>query len=61
MTKETKTSTIRKPYHKPQLEQIKLVAEEAVLSGCKDPGGHGPGGGSCNLTGGPGNCSTIGS
>ena len=27
----------RQPYHKPQLEQVQLVAEEAVLTACKHP------------------------
>ena len=25
----------RRPYRKPQLEEVQLVAEEAVLAGCK--------------------------
>ena len=32
MEKEEKA---RRPYHKPQLEQVQLMAEEAVLAGCK--------------------------
>ena len=31
--KETKTT--RRPYRKPQLEKVRLVAEEAVLTNCK--------------------------
>ena len=32
---EKKAETIRRPYLKPQLEQIQLVPEEAVLVNCK--------------------------
>ena len=35
MTEKAKTATARRPYHPPQLEQVQLVAEEAVLVGCK--------------------------
>jgi hypothetical protein len=28
----------RKPYRKPQVEQVEVVPEEAVLGGCKVPG-----------------------
>ena len=35
MEKELETEATRRPYHKPQLEQVQLVAEEAVLTGCK--------------------------
>ena len=31
----------RRPYSKPQLEQVQLVAEEAVLQGCKNSGSPG--------------------
>jgi hypothetical protein len=26
---------IRKPYHKPEIQQVRLVVEEAVLQACK--------------------------
>jgi hypothetical protein len=29
------SSKIRKPYQKPSIERVQLVAAEAVLSGCK--------------------------
>jgi len=29
------TEKVRKPYQKPTLERVRLVAEEAVLAGCK--------------------------
>ena len=38
MEKEKKImekKTTRQPYRKPQLEQVQLIAEEAVLSNCK--------------------------
>ncbi len=30
---------LKKVYDKPQVKQVKLVAEEAVLFGCKSPSG----------------------
>lgn len=39
MTKKTEVKKTRQPYHKPQLEQVELVAEEAVLTACKIQGG----------------------
>ena len=36
------TEKIRKPYLKPKLERVHLVAEEAVLSGCKNLNQFGP-------------------
>ena len=48
MTKEKKTSTIRKPYSKPQLERVQLIAEEAVLLACKTGNRVGPGVHNCN-------------
>ena len=35
MTEKTKAATARRPYQPPQLEQVQLIAEEAVLVGCK--------------------------
>ena len=55
MTKK-KTKPTRRPYCKPQLEQVRLVAEEAVLAGCKTGGSSGPDVGACNSSGGPGKC-----
>jgi|GEM_PF-3057471 len=38
----------RKSYVKPKIEQVNLVAEEAVLQSCKSPGaGGGPGTRNC--------------
>ena len=42
MTEKRKTTRARRPYHKPQLEQVQLVAEEAVLQGCKRGNVSGP-------------------
>ena len=37
---------MRRPYQKPQIEQVELIAEEATLTACKihgaNPGGHAP-------------------
>jgi hypothetical protein len=52
MIQETEAKTTRRPYSKPQLEQVRLVAEEAVLLNCKSSQGSGPAGsppiGRCN-------------
>ena len=58
-------TTIRKPYHKPQMEQVQLIAEEAVLTGCKLQGGGSAGPQNTNCKGvsevGGGDCLTQGS
>ena len=36
MEMNKKQQELKKPYIKPQIEEIQLVAEEAVLSVCKD-------------------------
>jgi len=47
----------RKPYQKPQVIQVNLIAKEAVLStGCKTSGQAGP----LNPQGGTGNCAPFG-
>ena len=46
------TDRKRRPYQKPQVEQVELVAEEQVLGGCKtesDGGGAGAVSGNCTL------------
>jgi hypothetical protein len=35
MTEKAKDGTARRPYQPPQLEQVQLVVEEAVLQMCK--------------------------
>ena len=37
MTEKIKTGTARRPYRRPQLEEVQLVVEEAVLQSCKVP------------------------
>lgn len=51
MTKKTETKTTRRPYCKPQLEQVHLVAEEAVLTNCKANQLNGPLGNNCRQKG----------
>ena len=41
------TKTARRPYQPPQLEQVQLVVEEAVLQMCKVPRKGGPGPDTC--------------
>ena len=36
--KRTEANAPKRPYSKPQLEQVRLVAEEAVLTVCKTSG-----------------------
>lgn len=41
---------VRKPYQKPNLNRVKLVINEAVLSGCKTgPGASGAGNQTCDF------------
>jgi hypothetical protein len=52
---------VKKPYAKPEIKQVALRPEEAVLAACKatsGSGGSGPGGGNCRA---PAPCSSIGS
>ncbi len=37
--KRTEANAPKQPYIKPQLEQVRLIAEEAVLTVCKTQGG----------------------
>lgn len=37
----------KKGYQKPMLEQVRLIAEEAVLANCKVTGETGPNSGDC--------------
>jgi hypothetical protein len=58
MTVKTRVKTIRRLYSKPQLEQVQLLPEEAVLAHCKGvslegrnlPSGCGQGGKQCKDT-----------
>jgi hypothetical protein len=49
----------KKPYLKPQVKEVQLKPEEAVLGNCKMTGIGGPNGGDC--TGIPVYCSSSGS
>jgi len=48
----------KKTYRKPEVKQIELRAEEAVLGACKSGASAGPGSGTCTV---PTACSTVGS
>ena len=54
--KETKTQ--KRPYVKPQITEVELRPEEAVLGACKKAGVAGPLQASCSV---PSACSTLGS
>jgi hypothetical protein len=48
MTRETERKAMRRSYHKPQLQRVRLKPEEAVLGSCKVSGMSGPAGaGNC--------------
>ena len=58
MKRTTETEKSRRPYNRPRIEQVRLIAEEAVLGSCKTTGGvTGP----ITTCTGKGNCSIIGS
>jgi hypothetical protein len=42
----------KKPYLRPEIKQVPLRAEEAVLAACKTHSGTGPAGGPCHGHGG---------
>ena len=48
----------KKPYAKPEVKQVELRAEEAVLGACKITGHSGPGSMGCHT---PANCYSQGS
>lgn len=43
MTEHTDVKPSRRPYRRPEWEQVQLIAEEAVLLGCKLAGAGTPG------------------
>jgi hypothetical protein len=47
----------KKPYLKPEVKQVQLRPEEAVLGGCKTGSMAGPTQAACNV---PVNCNTLG-
>ena len=51
MTEKCDPTGARRPYRKPQLEQVQLVAEEAVLMGCKNSTGTAQNKTPCNAPG----------
>ena len=51
-------SETRKRYVKPEMKQVDLTPEEAVLGACKNSGHSGPASPTCNFVG---QCSTMGS
>lgn len=52
ISKKNEIPQSRKYYVKPKIEQVKLVAQEAVLLSCKMPSaGGGPAKRNCKLTG----------
>ena len=53
-----KANESKKSYVKPEVKQIELRAEEAVLGACKSGATAGPGSGTCTV---PTACSTVGS
>jgi hypothetical protein len=52
------TQQLKKPYRKPELKQVPLRPDEAVLGFCKSENSRGPGIGVCDA---PTNCYTKGS
>jgi len=51
MARGTENRAKRHQYRKPKIEEVKLVAGEAVLTGCKvTPSGAGPTGTRCTTT-----------
>ena len=57
---ENESNGVKRPYPKPEIQQVALRPEEAVLGACKSTsgGGSGPGSGNCRR---PSPCSSLGS
>ena len=58
---EDETNGVKRPYTKPEIKQVALRPEEAVLGACKATSGgagSGPGSGNCRT---PSPCSGLGS
>lgn len=51
--KEQRTRVKKKPYVKPEVKQVQLRPEEAVLGVCKLPGAYGPAAPGCRTVAGP--------
>jgi hypothetical protein len=54
--KEQSTRVKKKPYTKPEVKQVQLRPEEAVLGGCKVPGTFGTAVSNCLV---PPKCNTL--
>ena len=56
----TQSNGVKRPYTEPEINQVALRPEEAVLGACKSTagGGSGPGSGNCRQ---PSPCSSLGS
>ncbi len=55
---QNQTGEQKKPYVKPEVNEVELRPEEAVLGACKKASAVGPLQATCNI---PSNCSTISS
>ena len=55
-TVKVERTQIRKPYVKPEIRQVSLHPEEAVLGACKTSGHSGPAQGTCTF---PVSCNAI--
>lgn len=49
MHNDNKTTNTRQPYAKPEIRQVTLRPEEAVLGSCKTTKAGGPGNATCNV------------
>ena len=49
----------KKPYTKPEIKQVQLKPEEAVLGGCKVSGQFGPALSNCTTGGQAGKCNAL--
>jgi len=57
--KQSGDSKQKKPYTKPEVKQVQLKPEEAVLGGCKVSGSFGLGFSNCTAGGEPGKCKAL--
>lgn len=55
---QVKNKTLRREYHKPCVEHVRLIAEEVVLAECKNESQTGPAQGDCGVYG-PSACPNI--
>jgi hypothetical protein len=58
MTDQINAAGSKRPYRKPEITQVSLRPEEAVLGACKTAAISGPGQATCTF---PAACSTVGS